>query len=360
MTTLALRLAENPQQDDWLRKSLDASQHLLDVINDILDVSRIEANRVVLEASNFAPAEILDQALSMQTEAARAKGLRLVPELDPALPKTVCGDAMRLRQILINFLGNAIKFSDRGVITARVRPTKWEGRNVVMRIEVADQGIGISAEQQTRLFHAFSQADNSMSRRYGGTGLGLVISKRIANLMGGDVGVVSVEGQGSTFWAEVSLKLTDVEREVPDQATAESARDLLERNYAGLRVLVAEDEMLNQEVTACLLQEAGLVPEVADNGQEAVEMVAAKDYAIILMDVQMPIMNGLEATRAIRELPGRNDTPILAMTANAFDEDREKCLAAGMNAHIGKPYRPETLFAALLKYLRESGAPRAS
>ena len=360
MTNLALRLAEDPQQNDWLTKSLDASQHLLDVINDILDVSRIEANRVVLEARNFDPAHVIGEALAMQTTAALGKGLRLTPEIDPALPQMVCGDAMRLRQIVINFLGNAIKFSDTGVITARIRPVKWEGNIVQLRIEVADQGIGIGAEQQTRLFQAFSQADNSMSRRYGGTGLGLVISKRIANLMGGDVGVISAEGQGSTFWAEVSLKLANVERDVPNQVTAESARELLERTYAGLRVLIAEDEMLNQEVTACLLQEAGLIPEVASNGKEALAMAAATDYAVILMDVQMPVMNGLEATRAIRELPGRAMTPILAMTANAFDEDREKCLAAGMNAHLGKPYRPETLFAALLKYLRESGAPRAN
>jgi hypothetical protein len=360
MTNLALRLAENPQQNDWLTKSLDASQHLLDVINDILDVSRIEANRVVLEARNFDPAHVIGEALAMQTTAALGKGLRLVPEIDPALPQMVCGDAMRLRQIVINFLGNAIKFSDTGVITARIRPVKWEGNIVQLRIEIADQGIGISAEQQMRLFQAFSQADSSMSRRYGGTGLGLVISKRIANLMGGNVGVISAEGQGSTFWAEVSLKLANVERDVPNQVTAESARELLERTYAGLRVLIAEDEMLNQEVTACLLQEAGLIPEVASNGKEALAMAAATDYAVILMDVQMPVMNGLEATRAIRELPGRATTPILAMTANAFDEDREKCLAAGMNAHLGKPYRPETLFAALLKYLRESGAPRAS
>ena len=360
MTNLALRLAENPQQNDWLSKSLDASQHLLDVINDILDVSRIEANRVVLEARNFVPAAVINQAVTMQTEAAQAKGLRLVAELDPALPEMVCGDAMRLRQIVINFIGNAVKFSDSGVITTRIRPMKWEGRNVLLRIEVADQGIGISTEQQTRLFQAFSQADNSMSRRYGGTGLGLTISKRIANLMGGDVGVISAEGEGSTFWADVALKLADVERVAPDLTITDSARDLLERNYAGLRVLVAEDEMLNQEVTACLLQEAGLIPEVAGNGQEAVAMATTTDYAVILMDVQMPVMNGLEATRAIRELPGRSTTPILAMTANAFDEDREKCLAAGMSAHIGKPYRPETLFAALLKYLRESGAPRAN
>jgi PAS domain S-box-containing protein len=360
MTNLALRLAEDPQQNDWLTKSLDASQHLLDVINDILDVSRIEANRVVLEARNFDPAHVIGEALAMQTTAALGKGLRLVPEIDPALPQMVCGDAMRLRQIVINFLGNAIKFSDTGVITARIRPVKWEGNIVQLRIEIADQGIGISAEQQMRLFQAFSQADSSMSRRYGGTGLGLVISKRIANLMGGNVGVISAEGQGSTFWAEVSLKLANVERDVPNQVTAESARELLERTYAGLRVLIAEDEMLNQEVTACLLQEAGLIPEVASNGKEALAMAAATDYAVILMDVQMPVMNGLEATRAIRELPGRATTPILAMTANAFDEDREKCLAAGMNAHLGKPYRPETLFAALLKYLRESGAPRAS
>jgi CheY-like chemotaxis protein len=261
---------------------------------------------------------------------------------------------MRLRQILINFTGNAIKFSERGHIAVRASVAEQDSLSVLLKIEVKDQGIGISPEQQARLFHAFTQADGSMNRKYGGTGLGLIISKRIARLMDGDAGVISEEGVGSTFWTNLRLRrATNISTSASTQP-AEPPREALARRFPNARVLVAEDEPVNREVLMFLLEDAGLAPEVASNGQEAVEMARGGGYALILMDVQMPVMNGLEATGAIRLLPGMADVPILALTANAFDEDRDVCLAAGMDAHIGKPVAPDVLCTVVLHWLQKS------
>lgn len=357
MTDLALRRASDPRQIDYLTKSMGASKHLLAIINDILDISQIEAERLTLHESDFVLAQVIEDALHMEDQPALAKGLRLITEISPTLPELLRGDALRLQQIVLNFVGNAIKFSTRGQISVRAFAVEEDGHSLLLRIEVSDHGIGLTADQQARLFRTFTQADDSSTRKYGGAGLGLSISKRLAQLMGGDVGVVSEPGIGSTFWTTARLKRAIAVAPPRGAPAAETSRELLARQFAGRRVLVAEDDPMNQEVARFLLEDAQLMPVVVSNGREAVKQASEGDYALILMDVQMPVMDGLEATRVIRQLPGLSSVPILAMTANAFHEDRDRCLAAGMNDHIGKPMDPEALCATLLYWLQKTAPP---
>ena len=356
MVDMALRRATDAQQIDWLNKSKRSAQHLLAVINDILDISKIEADRLTLETIHFKFGEVLENLLSLLGHKAEEKQIKLVVDLEPEVPhQAFLGDPLRLGQILLNLAGNALKFTTHGSITVRARPLEDNPQDVLLRIDVADTGIGISAEQQQRLFTAFEQADGSMTRKYGGTGLGLVITKRLVQLMGGEIGVESTPGQGSTFWFTVRLgKSTDA---VLPAATfsRKSADERLLEEYAGTRILLAEDEPINQEVSRGLLEDAGLVVDVAEDGLQALELAKQNTYALILMDMQMPRMNGVEATMAIRALPAYAQTPILAMTANAFDEDRQVCLDAGMNDHIAKPVDPAVLYASLLDWLEKRG-----
>ena len=357
MTDLALRRAIDAKQIDWLTKSQGAAKHLMAVLNDILDISQIESERLTLEEKNFSLAQAIDEVLQMQEAPAQAKGLQLHSEIDAALPELLCGDAMRVKQILLNFTGKAIKFSDHGTITVRASVAEEDSHSLMLKLEVTDQGIGISAEQQARLFHAFTQADGSMNRKYGGNGLGLIICKRIALLMGGDAGVVSEEGVGSTFWVTARIKFAVAGQTADTSLPIEPARDALARQFAGTRVLLVDDDPVNREVMTFLLEAAGLAPESASNGREAVAMARTGGYGLILMDVQMPGMNGVEATRAIRELPDMARIPILAVTAHAFDEDRDNFLAAGMDDHITKPTTSNQLCSIVLRWLQKAAGP---
>ncbi len=473
-----------PAQLQRLARIGDAAEHLLQVIDDILDLSKIEAGHMVLEQTDFAPAALLLRSLDLVAERALAKGLLLVLDAE-ALPQTLGGDPTRLSQAIVNLLSNAVKFTDQGSVTLHVRCLAEDDGQTHLQFEVADTGIGIEPGQQALLFRAFAQADSSTTRRFGGTGLGLAITRRLAGLMDGDVGLASEFGQGSRFsftaWLKVrstslvpapraalaGVRVGVIEREpaaaaallrmlallgaegvvgrelgedaegldslagagvellvigtgapssrpnglpvpqvriangeppagLPADAapmlsrpvTADALGDALEAAlgleavpsapstrppltaqalaaaHRGARVLLAEDNPVNRDVAVELLAYAGLEVDVAVHGAEAVAKAAARHYELILMDMQMPEMDGLAATRAIRALPGSNaQVPIIALTANAFSDDRANCLAAGMNDHLAKPVEPERLYAVLMHWLsgpRASSAPSPS
>ena len=357
MTSMAMRRTEDPKLKDQLSKIDQASRHLLSVINDILDISKIEAERLTLESLNFRFDEVLSNIRSLIGDRAAAKNLELRITLAPELGQQyLLGDPLRLGQILLNFAGNAIKFTEQGSVSIRVQVLEENNDSLLLRCEVVDTGIGIAPENRARLFNAFEQADGSTTRKYGGTGLGLAINKRLARLMGGDVGFASIVGQGSTFWFTARLAKGISERAPRSNQRLASAmvEEQLRAEHLGTRILLVEDEPINQEVSRDLLEDVGLTVDLAEDGIQAIKMAKLAHYPLILMDMQMPNLNGVDATKAIRALPGYAQTPILAMTANAFDEDRQTCIAAGMNDHIGKPVDPEILFATLLKWLAKA------
>ena len=352
MLALARRRVADARAVEQLDKAKAGADHLLLVLNDILDISKIEAERFELDETDFTLAGVLDGVVGLLGQKAADKGVPLHLDVPADLAATgLRGDPLRLRQVLLNLTGNAIKFAERGRVEIRVRRLDAGEAGLLLRFEVEDQGIGIEPAVRQRLFNAFEQADNSFTRKYGGTGLGLAISKRLVQLMGGEIGVDSEPGQGSVFWFTVRLTRAATPAGGGGEAPEDSAEARLRRAFPGARILLVEDEPINQEVSRQLLEEAGLAVEVAADGVEALECARAEAYDLILMDMQMPRLNGLDAAQAIRADTPNRDTPILAMTANAFDEDRRACFAAGMDDHVGKPIDPEVLFEAVLKWL---------
>ncbi|NTV68772.1 MAG: response regulator [Azonexaceae bacterium] len=358
MTYMLRRNNQDPTQMDKLGKIDNAANHLLQLLNDILDLSKIDADRMTLEQTPFMVDALALELASLLEPRAESARLRFILDIDSRLKSLLLlGDPLRLQQVLLNLAGNAIKFTERGEVRVVARIAEEDGESVLLELSIWDTGIGIAPEAVERIFNPFEQADGSTTRKYGGTGLGLPICQRLVHLMGSEIQVVSTPGAGSVFTFTVRLPRAEV---VPAESaemrqSGVAAEQALRAEFPACRILVAEDDWVNQEVAIELLRETlGFTVDVAENGAQALDMAIRQRYDLILMDMQMPELDGLGATQAIREITGYAETPIIAMTANAFAEDRTLCMDAGMNDFIAKPVDPDKLFVVMLKWLQTS------
>jgi PAS domain S-box-containing protein len=383
MTEFLLGTGLNPEQLEYAESIKRSADSLLAVINDILDLSRIEAGKLRLDRADFSLSSTIEETSSLFALQARAKNLEFVTSIAPGLPEVAVGDPGRLRQVLTNLLGNAIKFTGLGQVGLRAEVVSQTRDEIQLKFTVSDSGIGIPLDQQARLFDTFTQVDESNTRKYGGTGLGLAISKQLVELLGGEIGLESEPGRGSKFWftatfgkstkplmasarAETDARLRPTS--APRVTAAKSQTGTAQRSQApaqttpvevSMRILLAEDNEINQRITLRLLQKLGLSADAVVNGREAVEALEKRKYDLVLMDCQMPDMDGFEATAVIRSREGgsRHQT-ICALTANCMDGDRERCLAAGMDDYISKPVGLEKLREALDRWIPGIGGNR--
>jgi len=358
LSYLVLKTELTSRQRDFITKVQASGQHLLGVINDILDFSKVEAGKLDLESTGFELQKLLDDTCSLIAEKVQAKGLELLLDVNPDVPGQLIGDPLRLGQILLNYVSNAVKFTAKGKIVISVRAGKRMGQDVLLRFGVRDTGIGLSQVQMARLFQSFSQADTSTTRKFGGTGLGLAISKKLAELMGGEVGVESELGSGSTFWFSARLGIGAHVLPVEGESDSQKFDQCLEA-VRGKRILLVEDNDINQLVAQDLLEAVGLTVDVADDGQVSLDMIQRASYDLVFMDMQMPVMDGLAATREIRKISRLSGMPIIAMTANAMEQDRLRCIEAGMDDVLVKPFDPDLLWTKLLRWLPQREATPA-
>jgi CheY-like chemotaxis protein len=357
ITGLLLDTELDLKQQRYVETIRSSGESLLALVNDILDFSKIEAGKLELELLEFDLRDMLESFAAPLAMRARSKGLEFVCAVAPDVPSQVRGAPSRLRQILINLAGNAVKFTERGRVSVQTNLISENATEAVVRFSVRDTGIGIPSEHQEMLFQKFTQADASTTRRYGGTGLGLAIAKKLTELMGGEIGVTSAVGEGSDFWFTVRLG-KPAQSKSGAQGAAEPGRPkrvtLAAVHRQGARILVAEDNVVNQEVALGILHKLGLRAEAVGDGAEAIEVLKTLPYDLVLMDVQMPELDGLEATRIIRDPQSPvldHQIPVIAMTAHAMLGDREHCLQSGMNHYLTKPVSPQALVEALNKWL---------
>jgi signal transduction histidine kinase/ActR/RegA family two-component response regulator len=358
MTAVLLARNLGAAERDCVETIRSSGEALLGIIDDILDFSKIEAGCLELECAEFDLHKAIQQAMQIVQPAAARKSIRLVATIDPSLPKSVRGDIVRLRQILLNLLSNAIKFTSAGTVELQAQLQSASRDTYELRFAIIDEGIGMTPEQQARLFRPFCQAEASTTRKFGGTGLGLAICKRLLEMMGGTIGVRSRLGEGSTFW--FTLKVSPAHSLPQAHAAATGSIETSKSQAKQFRLLLVEDNHINQKVALAMLKNLGYHADVARNGREAVEAVTSRHYDLVFMDCLMPEVDGFEATRLLRARDGDcARVPIIAMTANAFAEDRDACLAAGMTDYLSKPVREADLQSKLQRWLpaaRETAA----
>ena len=358
MAHLALNAEEGLKNSDYLRKIQSSGEHLLGIIDDILDFSKLDAGKLKIEKADFCLDRVLESVHNLIAGKAAAKGLELVFDIDANLCHNLCGDPLRLVQMLANYADNAVKFTEQGRITLRARKLNESEASCLVRFEVQDTGIGIGRAEQAKLFQPFQQIDASSTRQYGGTGLGLAICKQLAAMMpDGEVGMDSTPGQGSTFWFNVRLDKTGQPCCAEEGNGPNAPPDMLAA-ISGAHILLVENNLFNQQVATEFLENAGSTVCVAQNGKEAIDLLANDIFDCVLMDIQMPVLDGFETTRLIRANPALREVPVIAMTANVSGEYRERCLAAGMNDFISKPFKPYVFYAVVARCL--SGQAPAS